>query len=160
MKRAIPAVWKITPVFTHDNDFFEIVRRFRYTINLPVVPNESKPMHEISNIMLDYHPSIEAHCKILSRRGHDKVAISSDKITTWDAMIETYNAVWLIDGSARAIDVDGEIAEGLDMLNEEFRQPPYMVEMNENGAPAPMLMSYNPEFFYYVQYMSIDTSSN
>ena len=160
MKRSIPAVQKVTPVFTHDDDFFEIVRRFGYTINLPIVPNESKTMHEISIIMLDYHPSIEAYSKILSRRGNDKVPISSDETTTWDTMIETYNAVWLIDDTAKAIDVDGDIAEGLDIIHEDFQQPPYMVEMNEDGAPAPMLMSYNPEFFNYVQYMSIVTSSN
>ena len=117
-------------------------------------------MHIISKIMLDFHPLIESYSKILSRRGDDTAAIQSDELTTWDQMIETYNAVWLIDSSAKAIDLDGQIAEGTDILSEQFHQPPYMVEMNQDGAPAPMLMSYNPEFFYFMQYMSIDTSAS
>ena len=58
--RAIPVVTEVRPVFTHNEDFPNIVWLFGYSIRFPIQPDVNIQMNSILKMMLDYHPMVES----------------------------------------------------------------------------------------------------
>ena len=86
------------------------------------------------------------------------VRIRRNEDTTWNKMRATYNAVWMVDFNACRLTMDGKIAKGSDILEEDFHLPPFLINIQQEGVAVSMLMLYNPTFFEPSQYIFLETS--
>ena len=105
--------------------------------------------------MLDLHPNIQGFGKVLSKQGEDLDAIGHGNTTTWGAMTQTYNGIWMVDDHTVICDHEGNLAFGEQALQDNFMLPQYIIEMSSTDMPCPILMSYNPLFFDPNQYVWI-----
>ena len=55
--------------------------------------------------------------------------------------------IWMLDHTLKICDNDGKVAIGWDILETDFQLPQFLVDVHNDDAPAPMIMSYNPDFF-------------
>ena len=143
-----PRLLHVKPVLTHENDIAQVVNSYDLQITHPIVRDEPKSAYAVMKVMLDFNPNIDGHMKMLSKRGEHHPTIPMNSTTTWDEMIDRYNAVWMVNEECfKILDVDGNLAAGHDALAANFTLPQFLVEVSDDGAPTPLVMSYNPQFF-------------
>ena len=109
--------------------------------------------------MLDWHPDIDCTIKMLSRRGDDVTKLELLDLVSWEPLTETYNRAYMIDRTF-VLDLDtGELVKWIKVLGPNHVLPNYLMEVETEGSPAPVLMSYNPLFYKKSQYMVINMSN-
>lgn len=121
----------VTPLFTHASDFELQVNRCGGSINYTINPEEKLPFHELEHQMLDFHPDIDTHVKMMSGKDNNAIPYSPNDIVSFNDIKKKYNFMFLMMKDSKLAIKDGQIITGDESIrqNREKLIPGFSLEI-------------------------------
>ena len=94
---------------------------------------------------------------MFSKHDRSRPALDMNKKNTWNKVRATNNAAYVVDSNFKCVDrVTHKLGFNTEVIQAGFTLPHQMIEHNEQGAPFPVVVSYNPSFFDPAKYIKIN----
>ena len=119
-------------------------------------PDEEKSMQVIKKVMLDWHQDISCFINILSNCDQSQPALDITKDYSWNQVQTMNNAAYVVNSQFKCVDrVTHKLGFHRKVIEPLFTLPDQMMHLNEQGAPFPVVFSYNPSLFDPDNYIKI-----
>ena len=142
-----PSVKTVIPVLTQDTGVEKIVQDNLSTIVCPLQADKEYNSHVIKKWILDWHPDISCFIKMFSNRDQTRLALYMNKKYSWNQVRHARNIAYVLDDHFKYVDrITHKLGFRNEVIEPGFNLPEQMIWHNEQGAPIPVVVSYNPSF--------------
>ena len=106
------------PVLTHDPDLESIVTTLGGTLFYPVNHTTKLSFDQHEKFMLDFHPDVDAHVKMMSLKNDRSRPYEPTELVDMNQMLKKYNFMFVILDSTKTVSTVGELLVG-SQINEK-----------------------------------------
>lgn len=135
-----------SPLSTHDPNIEERIIGCGYRYSYPYDPNENRPFMELERFMLDFHPDLDTHVKMLSLKDQNDNPFLPNDIVTLNAIVTKYNFMFIMMAQSKIVATDGSILTGDTSIknSSHLLYPGFTVE--DNNGMTIILSTGRPQF--------------